>query len=886
MNRCRGDWLCLTGILALFAASTLAGDAGPDEAELRAKLEKPVTIEGKELALAEAVGELSRQTGAKIRILTERSFTNPSRLWFSVKDAKARDILEMLCERTYCEYRLRGGEVLIGLVCSLSESRPETEIYDVADMTAKTDDSPPPWEYLAPFPGSRTIALTDVRPILFERRLSDWPTENIANFIRYHVDPETWDPIWGTSISSFSRRLVVTHVPETRARVRRLLSTFRGRMGQHVEVEGRVFAVRSAEVNRFFREVLVRGIAPPYLDQAAVDVLDQLVRAGAAQQLFAGSAIFFTDCQGQLSDMKIQRLLYDYEFKNGQYVPVTEMAGTGTLLALRAVLSDDGTQTSLWLQAVHSEMVGEPETVPLFHAGVIPSPPVKGEQGGGKPASATPVSPAPKVLPRTLYVQLPAFSFSRVSHDLVLTSDRYAAMSAPSGGKDGLVPGREMLVLVRCRPQGVTKGDTYWPTRRSLEIPPALRERLARKVTLEFRARPFGEALREFAAVTGAPLVVDCVSVGEEEMAKPISWAIRDTPADEALQPLLRLGGAAVQPYPSFVFISSRNGIASRRLCLRIFDVRDLDWTHEDYPSELGGPDGALPLPRLSSCYPRVIADCSPWPMAEGVMSADQIAQLVKERLLPADFADSSTSIEEQGGRIIVMNTPEVHAKIERIIAGFRQRFRTFVSVTARWAVVNTAGLQAAIGKEAEVPLEAANTARVLALLEEKHTRLLATARLNPLQGQRVSAFGGNDVLQIAGYEIYDQVHRPTVVPVLGGAGVQVRPFVVPHEGQPSGLRLDLQLTLARTDREPERIGPKDDAQRKAREGEETLASTGQVHSSRTDKQVISCTVHIPDGGAALFRRPVPEWIKGEVAEDSRKGKRTLIVLVQAEIQN
>jgi hypothetical protein len=41
----------------------------------------------------------------------------------------------------------------------------------------------------------------------------------------------------------------------------------------------------------------------------------------------------------------------------------------------------------------------------------------------------------------------------------------------------------------------------------------------------------------------------------------------------------------------------------------------------------------------------------------------------------------------------------------------------------------------------------------------------------------------------------------------------------------------------------------------------------------------------VPDGGAALFRLPVPPWLEGEDQESVKKGERIGIVLLQAQQQ-
>jgi hypothetical protein len=45
----------------------------------------------------------------------------------------------------------------------------------------------------------------------------------------------------------------------------------------------------------------------------------------------------------------------------------------------------------------------------------------------------------------------------------------------------------------------------------------------------------------------------------------------------------------------------------------------------------------------------------------------------------------------------------------------------------------------------------------------------------------------------------------------------------------------------------------------------------------------VDTVLRIPDGGAALMRYSVPDWLRGEPEDPAKRARRVLMLLVQAE---
>jgi len=67
---------------------------------------------------------------------------------------------------------------------------------------------------------------------------------------------------------------------------------------------------------------------------------------------------------------------------------------------------------------------------------------------------------------------------------------------------------------------------------------------------------------------------------------------------------------------------------------------------------------------------------------------------LIKDKLLPAEFADPATSIEESGGKLVVMQRPEIHDRIRQLLKSFRETQTVQVLTQVRFVDVTDGFLE------------------------------------------------------------------------------------------------------------------------------------------------------------------------------------------------
>ncbi len=105
------------------------------------------------------------------------------------------------------------------------------------------------------------------------------------------------------------------------------------------------------------------------------------------------------------------------------------------------------------------------------------------------------------------------------------------------------------------------------------------------------------------------------------------------------------------------------------RVELAIYDVREITTTRVDYSAPIFVSHVGAPVNPFASTACAVNT------------GAPDLAQLIQERMLAEDFADPATSIEEQGGKLVVMQYPSVHQKIKAVLQGFHARFTRRIAV-------------------------------------------------------------------------------------------------------------------------------------------------------------------------------------------------------------
>jgi hypothetical protein len=189
---------------------------------------------------------------------------------------------------------------------------------------------------------------------------------------------------------------------------------------------------------------------------------------------------------------------------------------------------------------------------------------------------------------------------------------------------------------------------------------------------------------------------------------------------------------------------------------LNVYDVSDVIAPIRDYP----GPAYAT-----SQTFHRASTG-NPFAQAHepaGIQAAD-IAALISERLLPKEFADPATAIQESNGRLVVMQTARVQTLIGEVIKSLRETTRPQVCVKAVLAALPDTPEETYFDDAAFTKLTAAGDA------------VLASPRLVCYSGQRAHVVSGREINAVTDLDISGNAYDPVVSTLLDGFVLDVRP--------------------------------------------------------------------------------------------------------------
>lgn len=216
-----------------------------------------------------------------------------------------------------------------------------------------------------------------------------------------------------------------------------------------------------------------------------------------------------------------------------------------------------------------------------------------------------------------------------------------------------------------------------------------IRKKLSRHVSFEFVDTPLEEAIQFLNSLTKVNIILDPKIAAEGANKTPITLRVQDMEMDLALKWILRLAELEYDLRNQAVFITKKANLAAN-VELEIYDIRDLTTAVTDFPgpridvglaSGTGGQGGGVVNPFDTTAA------------APTVAPAD-LQVLIKEKLLPAEFADPTTSIEEQNGKLIVMQRPEIHDRIRQLLRSFRETQTVQVLTQVRFVDVTDGFLE------------------------------------------------------------------------------------------------------------------------------------------------------------------------------------------------
>jgi type II secretory pathway component GspD/PulD (secretin) len=210
-----------------------------------------------------------------------------------------------------------------------------------------------------------------------------------------------------------------------------------------------------------------------------------------------------------------------------------------------------------------------------------------------------------------------------------------------------------------------------------------IRRRLDKRVSFEFVQTPLSEAVQFLQNLTKVNMILDPVAIKDVGDA-PITLRVSQMKLELALDWILRLAGLQYMLKDNAIFISKPENLTTD-IALKIYDVRDLIMKVPNFP----GPDFALDLGTNAFGQGGLggIA-ISTQEQDEGV-TVESLSDMISTRIKPESWSpDLGTSIEQSNGKLIVMQRPEIHRMIDKLLSSLRSTQKLQVTVEGRVLMV------------------------------------------------------------------------------------------------------------------------------------------------------------------------------------------------------
>ncbi len=218
-----------------------------------------------------------------------------------------------------------------------------------------------------------------------------------------------------------------------------------------------------------------------------------------------------------------------------------------------------------------------------------------------------------------------------------------------------------------------------------------IRKRLQRKVSFEFVDTPLADAVEFLRHLANVTMIIDPKVLS----ANPpqINLRVTDMNLDLALEWILKLAELEYALQDSAIFISKPQTLQPP-LEMKIYDVSDLTQNITDFPGpefqitvagdkNAAGGGGGAPLTPFGG------------PPKTAAPTNATIQEMIKTRIRP-DMWDPATgaSIEEKGGKLVVMQRPEIHELINQLLGNFRSTQKMMINIESRFLNIREAYLE------------------------------------------------------------------------------------------------------------------------------------------------------------------------------------------------
>ncbi|MBN1808184.1 MAG: hypothetical protein JW909_03885 [Planctomycetes bacterium] len=221
-----------------------------------------------------------------------------------------------------------------------------------------------------------------------------------------------------------------------------------------------------------------------------------------------------------------------------------------------------------------------------------------------------------------------------------------------------------------------------------------IRRELDKNVSFEFVETPLTEAVQFLQALTKVNIIFDPKALEEIGGDMEITLRVSEMPLHLALKWILRLASLDYTIKNEAVFISTPRNLAGE-VELRVYDVRDLTTSITDFsaPELIMGGGDASGMGGMGGGMGGGLISLDGG--GSSVVETATLADLITRHIQPQSWGDEmGTSIEDRGGKLVVMQRPEIHGLIAQLLRSFRESQTLQVLVDARFIEVRNSFLE------------------------------------------------------------------------------------------------------------------------------------------------------------------------------------------------
>lgn len=232
--------------------------------EIRKRLQRKVSFEFVDTPLQEAISFLRSLTNVTMIIDPKVLEAGPPAINLRVTDMSLDLALGWILRLADLDFAFKDKAIFISKSNSLVEDV-ELRIYDVSDLTLTVQDMPGPELQV------QTVDISEggaaANPFVNAAEAPAVTTASVADMIKAHVRPDTWDPAQGTSIEERSGRLIVMQRPQVHSLINQLLDNYRATQKIMVNIEARFLLIRESNLEEVGVEW--QGLDNQYLNTAS-----------------------------------------------------------------------------------------------------------------------------------------------------------------------------------------------------------------------------------------------------------------------------------------------------------------------------------------------------------------------------------------------------------------------------------------------------------------------------------------------------------------------------------------------------------------------------------------------------------------------------------------